>query len=86
MTGFCTKVLGVAVKSKGAKVGGIIGTSGGLIALIFGLHSDVTNKIEIQGAHAKEYTDLKIETVKTELRYLKDGQTEIKALILRLNK
>ncbi len=86
MTALWAKLLGVAMQSKGIKIGSILGTSGGAIALVFGLHSDVKDKIEVATCQAKMSTDLKLEAVKTELKYLKEGQQEIKALILKTNK
>jgi len=71
----------VAVKSKGVKVGGIIGTSGGLVALVFGLHSNVSSEIQKVEVRANLYTDLKLETVDAKLKHLKEGQIEIKTLI-----
>lgn len=84
MTAIWTKFLGVAMKSNGVKLGSLTAGGGGLIALLFGLHSDVTNKIEKQGEQNKIYTELKIEPIKVELQYLKAGQKEIKQLIRSL--
>lgn len=68
-------------KSKGAKAGaGLVGGSG-FLALIVGLHADVTGKIERETIDRKEYVKLVLEPMRTEIKGLQKGQDETKVMV-----
>lgn len=69
------------MKSKGLKVGaGALGGSG-LIVLILGLNNDISNKLAAQKAEQKEYVQLVLKPVYTEIMYLKQETRETKQLV-----
>ena len=79
------KMLGWFMASKGAKVGvGALGGSG-LIALVLGLHTDVTKRIDHQQieqkAYVREYVQLTLKPVQVEIENLRRDSTETKEMV-----
>lgn len=69
------------LSSKSAKMGaGAIGGSS-LLAIVFGLHTDVTHKIEKERVAQKEYVELVLEPIKTEIKHLSGDSRETKQLV-----
>lgn len=74
------------MKSNGTKLSfGAIGGSG-LIALIIGLHQDVTAKINRQDAQQKEYVVLVLAPLQTEIQHLQSEQKETKEMVRDIHK
>lgn len=75
------QLLGFLMKSKGAKVGaGAVGGSG-LLALVIGLHADITGKIEKQDVAHKEYVQLTLKPVEVQIQGLQKEQAETKVMV-----
>ena len=55
-----TQIVGWIMKSKAAKAGGATLGTGGIVALLFGLHTDITGKVEKAEARNKEYVELRL--------------------------
>ena len=69
------------IKSKGAKIGAGAASGSGLLALIFGLHSDVSSKIEKQETRLKEHVQLSLVPIKVENTNLKEDVKETKQMV-----
>lgn len=73
------------LKSKAAKLSGATIGGGGIVALILGLHSNVTGKIDNISKTVKEdrreYVSLSMEPLKTEISNLKKETKETKHLV-----
>lgn len=76
-----TQFFSILAKSKSIKVG--LGAAGGstLIALIFGLHIDVTEKIEDQERKQKEYVQMVLRPIEIEIMNMKDDTKETKEMV-----
>lgn len=69
------------LKSKGAKIGaGALG-SGGVLILILALHSDVTARITAEKIDRKEYVNLVLMPVQTQITNLKNDIKETKSMV-----
>lgn len=80
-----TIILGWVLKSKAIKVGvGAVGGSG-LLALIFNLHADITQRIDREVENRKEYIQLVISPLQSEVSNLKDGVNETKVMVRDLH-
>lgn len=84
-------LIGWIVKSKAAKAGaGVIGGSTILTAVIWPLFTFQTQKVDAQfirvDKEIRQYVDLKHENVMIEVKYLRQGQGEIKELLKITNK
>jgi len=79
------KMLGWIMASKGAKFG--IGAAGGtsLVAMVLGLHTDVTTRIDIQKieqkAYVREYVQLTMRPVQVEIENLHRNSRETKEMV-----
>lgn len=73
--------LGWVLKSKAVKVGAGALSGTGVLALIFNLHTDVTQKIEKQDVAHKEYVQMSIEPVQRDINNLVKEAAETKSLI-----
>jgi len=69
------------IKSKGVKVGGTLLGGGSMVALLLGAHADITTKIEKQDERQKEYVQLMLKPIETEMRHLKEETKETKGLV-----
>ena len=78
-------ILNWILKPNVAKVGGATIGGGGIVALILGLHSNVTGKIDNISKTVKEdrreYVALSMEPLKTEISNLKKETKETKHLV-----
>ena len=78
------------MKSKAAKVGAGALSGGSIIALIFYLNTAVVAKVEKQKIelkdYVKEYVQMAIEPIKTEITNLKDIQKETKEMVRDIHK
>ncbi len=69
------------MKSKGVKIGGSLLGGSGLIALIMGLHFDVSGKIDKAESNAKQYAELVVAPIKTEITNLKTEVSDTKEMV-----
>jgi len=76
-----TALLSFLVKSKGIKLGAGAVTGSGLVALVLGLHNDVTSKIEKQEQDQKEYVELILKPVQVQIQGLQKDQSETKTMV-----
>lgn len=74
-------ILGWFMKSKGAKIGAGALSGGGLVAIILSLHANVMTKIDQQKKDQKEYVNLSIKPIETEISYIKKEQIETKSMV-----
>ena len=75
------RLLGGLMKSKGLKMGAGAHSGGGLIVLILGLNNDISNKLIAQKAEQKEYVQLVLKPLQTQIAYLKEETRETKQLV-----
>ena len=76
-----TAILGWVMKSKGAKLGAGAISCSGLIAVIFNLNAGINNKIDKQDTLHKEYINLSMKPIQTEINSLKTVQSDIKVMV-----
>lgn len=72
--------------NRNAKIGAGFLSGSGILLIIFNLHADVTKKINDQDTRQKEHVKLVIEPIKTEIRNIKEEQTEIKTMVRDIHK
>lgn len=75
------KLFSIFCKGKGAKVTGGLAGTGGIFAILFGLHTDISLKIDKAEANSKVYADSKHELIKQDVAHLREGQTDIKSML-----
>ncbi len=80
----------IFTKGNGAKLGATAAGGTGLITLIFSLYGNISNKIEDsqkdQGSYMREYVELTIRPITTELKYQNKEIRETKELVKDLHK
>jgi len=73
-----TNLLGFIMKSKGFKIGGGLLGGGSVIALATTLYGSLNTKFITQEANQKEYVQLVIAPIYTEITHLKKEASETK--------
>jgi hypothetical protein len=78
-------ILGIFAKGNGAKIGGAAIGGTGIITLILSLHGNISEKIENsqkdQQAYMREYVDLTVRPITSELKHQNGDIKETKALV-----
>lgn len=82
-----TMLMGWVLKNQAAaKITGGLAGAGGVLSLIFALHSDIKQEMQDADMAVKQYVDLRIENIDNKASRLEDGQKEIKDLLKTIDK
>ena len=73
--------LGWLLKSKGMKVGAGAVSGSGLLVLLYSANAEINIRFEKQESRQKEYVNLSLKPIQTEISNIKTQQTEIKSMV-----
>ena len=69
-----------------AKITSGLAGGGGIVALVFALHSDIKTELKVGDNEVRQYVDMKIEKIDTKVDHLSKGQQEMKEMLKVIDK